>query len=101
MNLVFPVPQQAAEPEPEQGQIQIVHLEEDVLRRSGAALQTVEHASPQQRQSGSPAAAAAAGAQVRRLVSAAPSHTHTHTSPVAPERFVTRNVFVLTVSSSP
>ncbi|KAG7233816.1 hypothetical protein INR49_006550 [Caranx melampygus] len=40
-----------------EGQIQIVHVEEDVLRRSGATLQTVEQTSPEQRQTWSPDAA--------------------------------------------
>ncbi|CAG5866901.1 unnamed protein product [Menidia menidia] len=39
------------EAEEEQGQIRVVHLEEDVLKRSGGTLQTVEQSSPEQRQS--------------------------------------------------
>ncbi|XP_034531278.1 nesprin-2-like [Notolabrus celidotus] len=38
----------------EQGQIRIAHVEQDVLRRSGAALLTVEHTSPEQRRSWTP-----------------------------------------------
>ncbi|CAJ1074541.1 LOW QUALITY PROTEIN: nesprin-2 [Xyrichtys novacula] len=37
--------------EGEQGQIRIAHVEEDVLRRSGAALLSVEHSSAEQRKS--------------------------------------------------
>lgn len=38
----------------EQGQIRIAHVEEDVLRRSGASLLTVEHSSAEQRKSWTP-----------------------------------------------
>eukprot|EP00064_Thunnus_orientalis_P020647 superscaffoldBa00005798_g20789 len=38
----------------EQGQIRIVHVEEDVLKRSGAQLLTVEQSSPEQRLSRTP-----------------------------------------------
>ncbi|XP_075304834.1 nesprin-2-like isoform X3 [Odontesthes bonariensis] len=37
--------------EEEQGQIRVVHLEVDILKRSGGTLQTVEPSSPEQRQS--------------------------------------------------
>ncbi len=33
----------------ESGQIQIVHVEEDVLKKSGATLMTVEQSTPEQR----------------------------------------------------
>ncbi|XP_039458830.1 titin-like isoform X2 [Oreochromis aureus] len=42
------------EAEEEQGQIRIAHVEEDVLRRSGATLLTVEQSSPEQRQAPTP-----------------------------------------------
>lgn len=38
----------------EQGQIRIARVEEDVLRRSGATLLTVEQSSPEQRQAPTP-----------------------------------------------
>ena len=38
----------------EPGQIRIVHVKEDILKRAGAKLQTVEKASPEQRGSRSP-----------------------------------------------
>lgn len=38
----------------EQGQVRIAHVGEDVLKRTGASLQTVEQSSPEQRQSWTP-----------------------------------------------
>ncbi|KAI3367261.1 hypothetical protein L3Q82_008148 [Scortum barcoo] len=46
--------EEAKKEDTEQGQIRIVHVEEDVLKRSGATLLTVEKSSPEQRQSWTP-----------------------------------------------
>lgn len=45
---------EAEKEDTEQGQIRIVHVEEDVLKRSGAQLLTVEQSSPEQRLSRTP-----------------------------------------------
>ncbi|XP_028994248.1 nesprin-2-like isoform X3 [Betta splendens] len=49
-----PLLKSTSEEEDAQGQIRIVHMEEDVLKRSGATLLTVEQSSPEQRQSWTP-----------------------------------------------
>nr|XP_033497697.1 uncharacterized protein LOC117266566 isoform X2 [Epinephelus lanceolatus] len=46
--------EEAEKEQGEQGQIRIAHVGEDVLKRTGASLQTVEQSSPEQRQSWTP-----------------------------------------------
>nr|XP_020467229.1 uncharacterized protein LOC109966618 [Monopterus albus] len=48
--LLKPTSEEDEKGDTEQGKIRIVHVEEDVLKRSGAKLLTVEQASPEQRQ---------------------------------------------------
>ncbi|MEQ2300152.1 hypothetical protein AMECASPLE_022368, partial [Ameca splendens] len=51
---VTPKLQRSTSENEEQGQITVVHFEEDILKRSGGTLQTVKQSSPEQRESSRP-----------------------------------------------